>query len=401
MAPQQPTILQIIPELETGGAERSTLEIAEAIVQAGGRALVVSEGGTLAPQLFDIGAEMMFFPAATKNPVRIVWNAHTLARLIANEKVDLVHARSRAPAWSAYLAARRTGTPFVTTYHGAYSEKGRAKKWYNSIMASGDAVIANSIYTRDLIQSRYHTPDDTLHVIYRGIDGASLSPAAVSSDKLRRMRAGWQVADGDIVVLNLARLTAWKGQSVLIAAIKHLHDDYEDAFRNVRVVLAGGDQGRTQYRAALESQIEAAGLKDICRIVGHISETATALAAANVVVVASTEPEAFGRAAVEAQAMACPVISTNHGAPPETVVADPGPDQTGWLVPPGDAAALADTLHEVLQLTPESRRAMGVKGRRHVLEKFALSQMCHQTLGIYDDLIGSELASRFAAVGAT
>lgn len=394
MAPHKPTILQIIPELETGGAERSTLEIAAAIVRAGGRAIVLSEGGTLAPQLFDVGAEMVFFPAATKNPARILWNARSLARMIVTENVDVVHARSRAPAWSARLATRRTKTSFVTTYHGAYSEEGRFKKWYNSIMASSDAVIANSNYTRDLIQSRYGTDTAKLHVIYRGLDASNFDPKAVTGDRRSDLRAAWGIGDADIVVLNLARLTAWKGQGVLIDAIKQLADDQDGALKGVRVIFAGGDQGRVRYRAELEAQIAAADLGQICQLVGHVTDTAGALAAADIVVVASTEPEAFGRAAVEAQAMGCAVISTNHGAPPETVLAEPGPDQTGWLVPPGDASALADTLHEVLQLTPETRRAMGLKGRAHVVENFALSQMCQQTLRIYDALIGSQLAAK-------
>ena len=158
MAATRPTILQIIPELDTGGAELSTVEIAQAIVEAGGRALVLSQGGRLVEDLARVGGELMLFPAATKNPVRIARNGYEIARIIKRENVDLIHARSRAPAWSALIAARRTGIPFVTTYHGAYGEKGRLKKLYNSVMARSDLIIANSHYTAGLVASRYRTP---------------------------------------------------------------------------------------------------------------------------------------------------------------------------------------------------------------------------------------------------
>ena len=189
MPQRHPTILQIIPELDTGGAELSTVEIAQAIASAGGRALVLSEGGRLASPLADVGGELIFFPAATKNPLRLFWNGETISRLIQSEKVDLIHARSRAPAWSALYAARKTGTPFVTTYHGAYNENGPLKKLYNSVMARADIVIANSRYTANLVEQRYGTDDQKIRVIFRGVDGEHFNPSIVSSDATNAMRA--------------------------------------------------------------------------------------------------------------------------------------------------------------------------------------------------------------------
>ncbi len=222
MAEKRPTILQIIPELDTGGAELSTIEIAGAIEAAGGRAIVLSEGGRLVQRLRDTGADLQFFPAAAKSPIRLAWNAHRIANVVRRDRVDLIHARSRAPAWSAFLAARRTHVPFVTTYHGAYSEKTALKRLYNSVMARGEAVIANSHYTADLIRMRYGTPLSRLHVIYRGIDAAQYDPALIAPERVAALRAEWRVGDDQRIVLQAARLTSWKGQSVVIEAARLL-----------------------------------------------------------------------------------------------------------------------------------------------------------------------------------
>jgi len=389
----RPTILQIIPELETGGAELSTIEIAEAIVAAGGRALVLSEGGRLAAKIAAAGAEFVPFAAATKNPLHVLWNARVIARMIADEGVALVHARSRAPAWSAYLAASRTKTPFVTTYHGAYSEKSAPKRLYNSVMAKGDVVIANSRYTADLVHARYGTPREKIRVIYRGVDGRRFDPAAIGEDRLVPMRREWGLKPGDRVILNAARLTAWKGQSVLIEAIRRL--DVAGKLDRVVVILAGDDQGRSGYRGRLKGEITAAGLNSRVHLVGHVADIPAAFQLSELAVVASSEPEAFGRAAIEAQVMGCPVIATDIGAPPETVIAVQGNGSdsgTGWLVPPSDPAALAGAIETALALKQGERTAMGARARRHVLDKYSLDEMRRGTLAVYDALLGSRLA---------
>jgi len=390
-----PTILQIIPELDTGGAELSTIEVADAIVQAGGRAIVLSEGGRLVQRLRDTGAELHFFPAATKNPARLIWNAHKIAGLVRQEGVNLIHARSRAPAWSALIAARRTGRPFVTTYHGAYGEKTALKRLYNGVMARGDAVIANSRFTADLIQTRYGTPPEHIQVIYRGVDGDQFDPAQIAPERVDALRSKWRVGRGERVILHAARLTGWKGQSVVIAAASLLQT--QGRLGNAVVVFAGDAQKRSAYEASLAEAIRAAGLEDRVRIVGHVDDMAAAFLAAHVAVVASTEPEAFGRAATEAQVMGTPVIATDIGAPRETVRAAPktAPDAaTGWLVPPSDPAALADALAAALALSPEERRRMGRRARAHVLGAFSLTAMKQQTLAVYDHLLGTQLAAR-------
>ncbi len=396
MAQKRPTILQIIPELDTGGAELSAIEITDAIVRGGGRALVLSEGGRLAPRIAASGGEFIPFPAATKNPVRLLWNARQIENMISSESVDLVHARSRAPAWSAMIAARRAGKPFVTTYHGAYNEKTRMKKAYNSVMARGDIVIANSHYTKRLIEERYGTPSDKIRVIYRGVDGSKFDPAAISKERKAALCARWSVPPGARIVLQPARLTNWKGQSTVIEAARLL--ETAGTLGNTLIVLAGDAQGRDAYRQRLEAEIAAAGLERKVILPGHVDDIPAALAVSDLAVVASIEPEAFGRVATEAQVMGCPVIATDIGAPPETVAAPPRVDAaqaTGWLVPPGDAASLAAAMAEALALGPEARAALRDRARNRVLTHFSLESMRVETLAVYDRLLGTGLQAHY------
>jgi glycosyltransferase involved in cell wall biosynthesis len=395
---ERPTILQIIPKLDTGGAERTVVEISEAVTRAGGLALVAAEDGRLAPAVRAAGGEIIDLPMSTKNPARMLKNARTIASIVGKRGVDIIHARSRAPAWSGLIAARITKIPFVTTYHGAYSEKNAFKRWYNSVMARSDVVIANSHYTADLIRGRYRTPDQRMAVIPRGFDpklfadGPDL-PARVAALKIR-----WRTATGAPVVLHAARLTHWKGQTVVI-------DAFAELVRSGRAgdavaILAGDDQGRTAYREDLAARIAAVGLEDRVRLVGHVEDIPAAFAAAHVAVVASIEPEAFGRAAAEAQAMACPTIVTAIGAPPEILATEPTapPDAvTGWLVPPGDAIALADRIAVALALTPERRRTMGLAARARAFDLYSIRRMQAATLGVYDRLLQTDLEARFAA----
>lgn len=395
---KRPTILQIIPDLDTGGAERTTVEIAEAIVAAGGRAIVLSEGGRMEGDLAAAGGEFVRFSAATKNPAKLLANAAAIARLIEREGVELVHARSRAPAWSALAAARRTGRPFVTTYHGAYNEAGAAKKLYNSVMARGDLVIANSNFTADLVRARYATPADRIRVIHRGVDGAIFDPGRIAPERVAALRAAWGVRDGERVVLQAARLTSWKGQGVLIEAARLLRDEAGDPGQDTVIVLAGDAQGREDYARGLAQQIETAGLRDRVRLVGHVSDIPAAFAASYLGVVASTEPEAFGRAAAESQIMRCPVIATAIGAPQETVLTreNSGSDRrTGWLVAAGDARALAAALREGLTLPPEEHARIGARARANVIERFSLRAMRTKTLSVYDELLDTRLAAAF------
>jgi len=395
------TILQIIPRLDTGGAELATLEIALALKDAGARALVASEGGRLALALAGAGGELIPFPAATKNPFAMWANARALERLVGREGVGLLHARSRAPAWSALIAARRAGVPFVTTYHGAYGTELPFKNFYNSVMARGDLVIANSRFTAELIRVRHGTPEERLRVIHRGVDLAAFDPAAVAAERVAALRKSWGVGAKTRIVLHAARLTGWKGQRVVIEAARRLTEGSRLA--DTVFVLAGDPQGREAYAAELKALIAAHGLDRVVRLVGHCGDMAGAFAAAHAAVVASSEAEAFGRAAAEAEAMGCPVVATDLGAARETVLATPhvgAGRATGWLVAPGDAAALAGALAQALALKPAARAAMGARARRHVAANFSLERMRRATLAVYDELLGTGLARAVAPAPA-
>jgi len=395
MAKDRPTILQIIPRLDAGGAELSVVEIAGAIARAGGRALVLAEPGRLAADITRAGGEVMPFPAASKNPLRLIANARGIAGIAVREKVDLIHARSRAPAWSALLAARRIGVPFVTTYHGAYGESNRLKRLYNSVMARGDVVIANSRFTAGLIAARYATPPDRIAVIHRGVDPAAFDPAAINPERVAALRRRWDIGPDRRVILHAARLTRWKGQAVLIDAAARLQA--QGRLGDAVVVLAGDPQGRDDYVADLRSRIARLNLEEHVRLPGHVTDIAAAYLAAHVTVIASTEPEAFGRTAIEAAAVACPVVATDLGAPPETVLAPPAaPTEgaTGWLIPPGDAEALAERLALALALPEPVRTRMGERARRHVLANFSVGAMQKDTLAVYDRLLGTNLHAK-------
>jgi glycosyltransferase involved in cell wall biosynthesis len=378
-------VLQIIPTLVTGGAERTTIDIAAALVARGDRALVASEGGRLVDELRSVGGEFVRMPVSWKNPVALIANARRIAALIESERVDLVHARSRAPAWSALLACRRTGVPFVTTYHGVYGETNAVKRLYNSVMVRGAAVIANSHYTAELIRVRYRTVPEKIAIIPRGTDLDRFDLKNVDPARRNTLRQHWGIGRDKRIVLNLARLTGWKGQRVLIEAAEQIARAEPDAI----VILAGDAQGRDDYRAELERLIAVRGLQDRVRIVGHIDDTPAAFALAAVAVIASTEPEAFGRTAVEAAAMGIPVVATALGATGETVLAPPAVPEakrTGWLVPPGNGAALAGAIGEALALSPSQRNELGVRARRHS-ETFATAAMQQATLALYDRLL--------------
>ncbi len=384
---RKPVILQVIPDLETGGAERTTVDVAQAITEAGWTALVVSEGGRLVSELEKAGARHIALPVKSKNPLTLWRNASRLQKIIQDNHVDLIHARSRAPAWSCLWAARREKIPFVTTYHGIYKQQNAFKAFYNSVMARGDSVIANSGYTAGLIRERYPAATDKITIIHRGSDLTALKPDAVTPERRQALQAAWGLSDGQPVVLNLARVTAWKGQRVLIDAMAELAaaGDTETI-----VVLAGDAQGRESYLADLKARIAGHGLSERILLVGHCADVPAALSLADVSVVASIEPEAFGRAAVEAQAAHVPVIVSDLGAVPETVLAPPEASEdtrTGWRVPPGDAVALAKALRHALTMPSAERQALIERAAAHVSGSFSVETMCAKTLSVYRHLL--------------
>ena len=382
--PSDFTLLQVVPELETGGAEQTTIDVARAVIAAGGRALVATRGGRMTARLEADGARLAQMPVQSKNPLVMLGNAARLADLIRAEKVSLVHARSRAPAFAALWAARTTGTPFVATYHGVYKAQSALKRWYNAVMTRGDLVIANSDYTRAHILAEHQVDPDKVVSIPRGVDLERFDPAWVTPDRVAALRDAWGIAAGDprTRFLLAGRLTRIKGHLTIIAAAAQMKAQGRDDFL---VLFVGDDQGRTEYLDELNAAIAAAGLTDQVRIVGHCDDMPAAYLLADVAILPTTVPESFGRAAVEPQTMGRPVIASAHGGATETVV----DGITGWLAPPEQPQAWAGFMLQAMQLGPGRRAEMGQVGMNRTRKLYRVEAMCAATLAAYERVLAA------------
>lgn len=383
-----PVVLQVLPRLDTGGAERGAVDIAAAVVDCGGIAIVASEGGQLERELGRAGALHVALPMASKNPLVMRRNIARLCALIKEHKVNILHARSRAPAWSAAAAARRSGCHFVTTFHGTYSAGNIIKRRYNSIMLSGERVIAISEFIAKHIRQTYVVDPARLRVIPRGVDLSRFDPAKVSAERVIKLANAWRIPDDVPLVMLPGRLTRWKGQKLLLDSLPALLD------LDFRCVLVGPDEGRVRYRAELEDTIKARGLAERVFIVDACDDMPAAYKLADVVVSASTDPEGFGRVIGEAQALGCPVVASDHGGAPEQVIRD----RTAFLFPPGDRDGLAIALRRALTLTTEERETLAQEAVANVRENFSKERMCARTLGLYTELLrGDAYLQAYAA----
>ncbi|HEY8130155.1 MAG TPA: glycosyltransferase family 4 protein, partial [Hyphomicrobium sp.] len=372
------TVLQVIPRMQAGGAELGCLQIATALVKNGHRALVASEGGQLVDQVLAAGAEHMNMPLASKNPLVLAKNARQLADIIRREKVSIIHARSRAPAWSALYAARSTHIPFVTTYHSEYSEKGRLKNFYNSVMARSDTVIAVSDYMAHLIRTRYHTPENRIAIIHRAFDDSVFDPAKLTPERLAAVRQQLD-ADGTKPVLILAgRITPRKAQHHLVSALGLLK---QRGAPDVVCVLAGEIE-KPAFKAELEAQAQRLGVAQQLRFPGHVRDVAAAYAISDIALNIS-EQEGLPRVAIEAQAMGVPIIVSDTGPGREVALTEPdvGPNEaSGLRVPYADPKAVAGAIETMLAWQPEKRRAHGERGAANVRGRFTLQQLTSKTL---------------------
>jgi len=383
-----PVVLQVLPSLETGGGgvERATIDIAAAITANGAPAFVASSGGQLVNELDRCGAKHITLPLASKNPMVMRRNVQRLVDIIELHGINIVHARSRAPAWSARAAARRTGCSFITTFHGAYNYgkgiTGAWKKRYNAVMADGDIVIANSHFIADHLRTRYGVGEDRLRIVPRGVDLNVFDPTKTSVARVVNLASRWNLPDDASVVMLPGRLTSWKGQSLLIEALALLKERVGSENFKVIGLLVGSDQGRESYRAGLEQRIKSLGLAGKVQVLGHCADMAAAYMLTDVVVSASTDPEAFGRVVAEAQAMGRPVVVADHGGAAEQVIAS----ETGWLFSPGDATALAGALADALAIDADARARLADTAMRHVHQRYSKTGMCSATLDIYAEL---------------
>jgi len=327
-------------------------------------------GGRLVRELDALGGVHHQVNIGSKNILSVPWRIAGLRRLIAERNIDIVHARSRAPAWPALFAARADKVPFVTTYHGIYNAKSALKRGYNAVMAKGDVVIANSNFTREHIIREHGTDPDRIIVIPRGVDMKIFDPLIIPNDRVKARRDKWGVPKEANLVLLPGRLTRWKGQAVAIEALSYLPV-------GTHLVLLGDAQGRDDYVAKLKAQVEKLNLVDRVHFPGHDTDVATSYIAADVVICPSTDPEAFGRTAAEALAMGCPVIASDHGGAVEVVEYG----VTGWRTPPGDAAALANAVKNIDKLT-------GVTGARtRISAKFSKATLQNALLTVYEKRI--------------
>ncbi|HXP95868.1 MAG TPA: glycosyltransferase family 4 protein [Telmatospirillum sp.] len=376
-------VLQVLPALVTGGVERGTIDVAGALIEAGWTALVASSGGPMVRELDRLGAKHIQLPLHSKNPLVMRANVARLEAIIRQYGVDVIHARSRAPAWSAHAAAKKTGAHFLTTFHGTYNVGLLGlKNAYNAIMTKGERVIAISHFIADHMQAVYRTNPAKIRIVHRGVDLSRFDPARVSQERIIQLAQRWRLPDGYPVIMLPGRLTRWKGQTVLIEALAML------GRRDVRCLLVGSDQGRDAFTDELKSLVARRGLTDIVHIVGECNDMPAAYMLTDVVVSASTDPEAFGRVIVEGQAMGRPVVATNNGAARENVL----DGRTGTLVPPDNPAALASALASALAFGSEERETRAAMAIQFVRDNFTRELMCARTLGVYSELIDGESA---------
>lgn len=377
-----PVILQILPELRTGGVERGTVEMTRAIVQNGWNAIVASYGGELVEQIENAGGIHITLPLHTKNPIIILMNTLRLIKVIRDFNVDIVHARSRAPAWSAYLAARLTKKHFMTTFHGVYGLKNNLKRWYNSVMVRGECTIAVSQFVADHIQKEYSAYKPFIRVVHRGADTEAFALQKVVPERVAELKRKWSLPDSDIpIILIPGRVTRWKGQDVCIKALASL------PHRQFLCLIVGDDTKHPDYSNELRQLIKSLNLEGIVRMVGNTRYMNEAYALASLVICPSIEPEAFGRVPVEAQACSRPVIATNHGGACETVKHG----ITGWLVEPNNINAMAQAIETALTLPEHEKEAMAHNAHWHASQDFSTRAMQNKTLSIYKAILSGYL----------
>ena len=377
-------VLQVIPKLGYGGAETGCYDIAHFLAEKECGSYIATSGGELLKYVKKNKVGIFRLPVHTKNPFLIIFNALILSVLIILKKINIVHARSRAPAWSCYLACILTNRIFVTTFHGTYNFKNKFKKFYNSVMLRSKLTIAGSNFIFGHINENYHeflNKKKKLRVIFRGINIDYFNQKNISILKQEKLKKEWNLDQNKFTILMPGRLTAWKGQEKFIEALNILLEDYN--ITNFQAILLGSDQGRKVYSKKLLSLVERYSLTKKIKFIDHCKEMPLAYSLADVVVSASVEPEAFGRVAVESQSMGKPIIASNIGGSKETVLNK----KSGFLYKHDDPRELAKNLNTVIQLNQEELKLIGNEGRKNVTKKFDVEVMCDSNLREYKKLL--------------
>ena len=378
-------ILQVIPKLGYGGAETGCYDLAHYLPENGCKSYIITSGGELLKFVNKDKVKVIRLPVQSKNPIIMLFNAIIIFFIIWFLNISIVHARSRAPAWSCLLATKFTKSKFVTTFHGTYNFSNSLKKFYNSVMVRSDLVIGGSNFIFEHVYQNYgdffENKKKKFMVIFRGINTDFFSQKKINQNKLQNLIKKWNIDKTKFIILLPGRLTPWKGQEVFIEALNILNQQSD--VRPFFVIIAGSDQGRKVYSKRLESLVEKYRLNRNLIFISQFKEMPIAYQISDVVVSSSIEPEAFGRVSVEAQSMEKPIVASNIGGSKETIIND----KTGFLFEVGNAKALAEKLKETMNLGQMTLQSIGIEGRKNVLKKFDIDRMCFATFSEYKKLV--------------
>jgi len=378
-------VLQVIPKLGYGGAETGCYDLAHFLPEAGWKSYIVTSGGDLLQYINKKKVKIFILPVQSKNPILILFNSIMLFFIILFYNIDIIHARSRAPAWSCYLATRLAFRKFVTTFHGTYNFNNKIKKFYNSIMVKSDLVIAGSNFIFSHINENYGEyflkNKRKLLVIFRGINTNYFNPQKVLPIKIEKFAKENNIDRNKFIILLPGRLTSWKGQKIFIEAIKLLSE--KDNISPFQGIILGSDQGRNVYKKQLLDLAQQHRLGKVIKFIDYCKEMPVAYAVSNLICSCSIEPEAFGRVSVEAQSMQIPIIASNIGGSKETII----DGKTGYLFNNKDSNSLADSIVMVMQKDYNSLKSVGFEGRKNVLKRFDVDKMCQTTFTEYKKLI--------------
>jgi len=377
-------VLQVIPKLGYGGAETGCYDIAHYLPENNCESFIVTSGGDLLKFVDKKKVKVIKLPVDSKNPLLIVFNSLALIWIILFNNISIVHARSRAPAWSCYLATILTGRKFVTTFHGTYNFESKLKQFYNSVMVRSDLIIAGSNFIFSHIKenySKYFDVNKRLRVIFRGINVDYFDPTTKLESDEKKLLKQWEIEKDKKIILLPGRLTSWKGQELFIEAINLVN--IELGYEAFYVVILGSDQGRDLYKKKLTRLTEQFRMNNQVRFIDHCKDMALAYKISDIIVSASTEPEAFGRVAVEAQSMEKPIIASNIGGSNETII----DEKTGFLFETGNAKSLSQKILKLLYLDETSLKLIGSEGRKNIIKKFNVEKMCFSTYSEYKKII--------------
>ena len=379
-------VLQVIPKLGYGGAETGCYDLAHFLAEENCKSFIITASGALLKFIDKNKVKVFRLPVHSKNPILILINSIIISLIIIIYNIDIVHARSRAPAWSCLIATKITLRKFVTTFHGTYNFNNRFKKYYNSVMVRSHLVIAGSNFIFSHINKNYGNfftkSNKKLLVIFRGINLNYFDPKKIVPSKIEQFLKKHEVDRNKFIILLPGRLTSWKGQKVFVEALKLLNS--KENIQSFSGIILGSDQGRTVYKKQLIGLVEQHRLSKIIKFIDHCEEMPVAYRIANLVCSCSIEPEAFGRVSVEAQAMEVPIIASDIGGSIETIVKN----KTGFLYKNKDSNELANVLHSIMQKDYNSLKSIGFEGRKNVIKKFDVDKMCHTTFTEYKKLIG-------------